>query len=892
MIIELDDEEDDDELPFVLDVEEKHSSSWSEYSEQSKITSQDCRRWRCIPMLWLEVLVEINPSVLPISVSKAVFWARSRFALVEPEKNAEMEVPVKNWLSFSAKEISSSFGWKVPTGSDDGGDGKESQNSMKVSTMCIPLIRTFKRLTAHYIVQMEQEELRKQWIWEPRMGESLILLLLEPNDNVRQVGKCLLEQVSNMRGLAHCLQFLCSCTLSMSATYNGLRHALRLVQVDSVLLNFETLHHFFFVLCKLLKEGVICTSDPQRHSSGIKNISKFSSQGGFLRQPAFDSFPENVNGHSSVDDSKSREKFSCLLSEITWPFIRKCLVEGKAFVDYKISQLTLGYLFENHALLSKRTKASVRIFSLKDISYRLVLPRFIFYQIRWGLRLSFCWVGYWRQTMISLLHLLKGSCSDKSASFIRAIENLISCDSLMMDELTEQVAHLSVSLSNEASCIVGKTDLKSKAFFSEDSSFERQHSASDLQPFASDDMDVQILDSVTVSNKMDNNSVIILSDDETEKQISSNKVILSDNELSHCMVHGKPVAPGADKEASQDDLARKSISEYDTSKQFLEAFQQRDDSDTSGLASQKQELDTTKDRQISASHPKPKSVDSRRKEINSKFKVKDSFPSQFKGNLVSTSDKTANLKIMDQALNRVALKTGETAIKESVRDIADDPWELAVKSLKPHQSCLTKPSASIPKRQVIQLQLPGENRSGYLRKLDAGVKRFKPPKLDDWYRPILEIDYFVTVGLASASKDESQTVNKLKEVPMCFESPDQYVDIFRPLVLEEFKAQLHSSFLEMSSSEGMCCGSASVLSVERIDDFHLVRCVHDGSDSAAYRTFSENDLVLLTRQPLQNSSHEVHMVGKEQPVLRVTPSQSVVPTFIIASFIRADAVII
>ncbi|XP_019077812.1 uncharacterized protein LOC100265030 isoform X2 [Vitis vinifera] len=339
MIIELDDEEDDDELPFVLDVEEKHSSSWSEYSEQSKITSQDCRRWRCIPMLWLEVLVEINPSVLPISVSKAVFWARSRFALVEPEKNAEMEVPVKNWLSFSAKEISSSFGWKVPTGSDDGGDGKESQNSMKVSTMCIPLIRTFKRLTAHYIVQMEQEELRKQWIWEPRMGESLILLLLEPNDNVRQVGKCLLEQVSNMRGLAHCLQFLCSCTLSMSATYNGLRHALRLVQVDSVLLNFETLHHFFFVLCKLLKEGVICTSDPQRHSSGIKNISKFSSQGGFLRQPAFDSFPENVNGHSSVDDSKSREKFSCLLSEITWPFIRKCLVEGKAFVDYKISQV-------------------------------------------------------------------------------------------------------------------------------------------------------------------------------------------------------------------------------------------------------------------------------------------------------------------------------------------------------------------------------------------------------------------------------------------------------------------------------------------------------------------------------------------------------------------------
>lgn len=150
MIIELDDEEDDDEFPFILDVEEKHSTSWSEYSKQSKVSSQECRRWKCIPMLWLEVLVEINPKVLPISCSKAVLWARSRFALVAPEKNAEMEVSVKDWLSTSAKEISSSFGWKIPTGSDDGGDGKESQNLMKVSAMCIPLIRTFKRFLSDY----------------------------------------------------------------------------------------------------------------------------------------------------------------------------------------------------------------------------------------------------------------------------------------------------------------------------------------------------------------------------------------------------------------------------------------------------------------------------------------------------------------------------------------------------------------------------------------------------------------------------------------------------------------------------------------------------------------------------------------------------------------------
>lgn len=40
----------------------------------------------------------------------------------------------------------------------------------------------FYRLTAHFIVQIGQGELRKQWTWEPRMSESLILLLVDPND--------------------------------------------------------------------------------------------------------------------------------------------------------------------------------------------------------------------------------------------------------------------------------------------------------------------------------------------------------------------------------------------------------------------------------------------------------------------------------------------------------------------------------------------------------------------------------------------------------------------------------------------------------------------------------------------------------------------------------------
>lgn len=138
--------DDNDEiwLPTVLD-EENESSSWSQFSAQSRITSQECREWFCIPILWVEVLVDIDPSVLPISFAKAVFWARSRFSMLVLESSAEMVLPVRSWLSTNASEISSSFEWKVPTGSDDGGDGNRSKNALEVLTMSSALTRTFCR---------------------------------------------------------------------------------------------------------------------------------------------------------------------------------------------------------------------------------------------------------------------------------------------------------------------------------------------------------------------------------------------------------------------------------------------------------------------------------------------------------------------------------------------------------------------------------------------------------------------------------------------------------------------------------------------------------------------------------------------------------------------------
>lgn len=52
--------------------------------------------------------------------------------MVETGNNTEMALSIRNWLTTRASEISHLFGWKVPSGSDDGADGRESINSVKV----------------------------------------------------------------------------------------------------------------------------------------------------------------------------------------------------------------------------------------------------------------------------------------------------------------------------------------------------------------------------------------------------------------------------------------------------------------------------------------------------------------------------------------------------------------------------------------------------------------------------------------------------------------------------------------------------------------------------------------------------------------------------------------
>jgi len=199
-------------------------------------------------------------------------------------------------------------------------------------------------------------------------------------------------------------------------------------------------------------------------------------------------------------------------------------------------------------------------------------------------------------------------------------------------------------------------------------------------------------------------------------------------------------------------------------------------------------------------------------------------------------------------------------IKHLVRDDIDDPLDFALDHTSHSKQAVSKPTVLAPKRKVIQLQMPTNNIS--LNRMDISSRRLRPPRLDVWYRSILEMDYFIVMGIYSADGDgDEKTTSNLNKVPLHFQSSDHYVKVFQPLILEEFKAQLQKSFLE-SSLEHMHCGSLFIVSVERIDDFHIIRGRPDEKGSATSLSCVENDLVLLTKEPLENSIQSTHVLGK------------------------------
>jgi senataxin len=212
-------------------------------------------------------------------------------------------------------------------------------------------------------------------------------------------------------------------------------------------LKFHTLHHFWFLLCKLLKdEGVL---GPEL------SVPKFSSQGGFLKQPAFDSLPVDIDKHVINVELRIKETFSRLLSEMAWPVFCRCLGKGKEFIDYNFCQMTCVRLLEILLVLVDK----LFLFDGEELRNFTMLVKnklgvkWIHNLMEWGKSMLKVVIIYWKRALTYLLNLFKGSSNKTSVSAIMVIEILITSNGYTLEELTEHVSRLTMSLSSEDSHI-------------------------------------------------------------------------------------------------------------------------------------------------------------------------------------------------------------------------------------------------------------------------------------------------------------------------------------------------------------------------------------------------------------------------------------------------------
>ncbi|KAI0518870.1 hypothetical protein KFK09_006307 [Dendrobium nobile] len=850
--------DEEDEPILSEDVEERDNSCWTEFNMLSKLASSECTCWTCIPMLWTDCLVEVGPATLPITFSKAVFWALSRLSVLELNFSIDISLSVRDWLSIHASEISSSFGWQIPTGFDDGGEGKESRNSIKASSLGIPLLRTFKRLAAEFILQMEKLELQKQWTWEPKMAESMILSLVDPDDVVRKAGKIILEHLSSESLLTSGLQFLCSSASSLSSMLVGLRFMFKQVHCSPMIDSFQSLHHVFFVSGKLLKELVRSPMKAPPNSQ-LYPSRTLSSQGGFLPQPFINHLPAKpFECQPNQVDIKSWEKFSCLLSATMWSPVLKCLVEGKELINNTKCQMTCVRLLETLPAIYERLSLSISNLSGSVVHLVPSLSDFKWLSdlVDWGRSHLVVIIRHWKQCMQSLLNILKDSYNDSTASMISSIEKLMSADTIMVDNLQEEILMVSCCL---ASFRDDRKIIKPKSLPVETRSWKNV-SYSNVSLYFDSNSSSNV---VKMNNKNIEKEVVVLSDDEPD-EVASMEVVASccTNSESH-LLSGTSV-PATCKGLLPDGETKSVFarSNYDMLEPFPSGIFVEDDPCSSqeedNLVNNKTSSNEESfSRKIGGSHMQERGHGIKALK-NSSF-VKSSSD---RGRNVRAQNGQSLVEIPPTKITRTVTRPEQAVamIEQLVQVDINNPLELALDHAVCSKPVVSKPTMLAPKRKVIQLQMPANQKSCLLNRMNVSSRRLKPPRLDVWYKSILEMDYFVIVGLYSTDELDKTTSN-FNEVPLHFQSSDHYVKIFQPLVLEEFKAQLRHSFLE-SSVEDKHCGSLSIVSVERIDDFHIIRGRPDEKASEISLGCLENDLVLLTKNPLENSVQSTHVLGK------------------------------
>lgn len=403
-----------------------------------------------------------------------------------------------------------------------------------------------------------------------------------------------------------------------------------------------------------------------------------------------------------------------------------------------------------------------------------------------------------------------------------------------IDELEERVSNLKLALSKEAHATVKRGELIDAPVFKEavgsaPSPLQGRHAGMD---------NVVNVESTKPSRSPDIHEIILLSDSEDNLAVAD---VSSEEILSSVMENDASTASNMSKEVKPPEQRMLTEATHVPLKPQIS-------NPASNISASSRSISTDSRGNIAAS----KRLDGMRNTRLPTNANSNSFlPKLDKSSVSGTSQP-----------QRPDLSSRTEKFKSIFRDISDDeddPLDRALDNCQKPQIPSAKPSILVPKRQVVQLPVPVGRRQGSGSKVTS-TRRLQPPKLGSWFKNILEMDYFAVVGLSSS---EVVKMPALKEIPVCFDSQAQYVEIFQPLVLEEFKAQLQNSYAE-TPLDDMICGCISIFSVERVDEFLIVRARPENTHSIKLKGCMENDLILLTKDSLKKAEQQVHLLGKVQ----------------------------
>ncbi|KAJ7567512.1 hypothetical protein O6H91_02G151200 [Diphasiastrum complanatum] len=923
-------------------------SCWDDFKLLSQLVESELKTWKCVPLLWLEVLEWFTSAILPHSLFKAVLWGVSRLSVVEDGRwslNSNLSVTLSGHMY--SRDFASALQWAEPKGCDDGADGQTCVNAVKVESLLGELINIFKRCTSNHVLK-SQDMYKELWQWEPRMAEALILLLLDHNQNCRELGRDILRQISGVSGLEDGLEFLCSSEDSIAALWRGLHYATKLMLGIPVLECHHSLEHLLFISLKLLTLDTRSAKNIDTSLASTQQMKK-PRQGGFLRNPI--DLTERYSGNRSASSgcNSSWRKHVQEFSAVLWPLLKKLLMLGTENLEIQGLTMTctrvLDLLPVTWKFLSLDLNESVMDWFQQFIQWGNFSCPII--KRRWNQAVlllteaiskgKFLDTNVLFESFVKLLHPGSGLDEEVRKALIVAYPS-VSYDSPY--DIFNAVEKLNVSDKAKIPGVSGSFNVNEAGLVSEDESDDevREIKMPQMQTGIIDlDSDGDNTENEHHGTSQDISDMITTAEGPITQAGTSQDALLStfpglsprDPVLLRdeivCLPGSKSVDMHQSNEQKVDIRPEKAkhrrpvsvrnvtatvasncqrtgtLDKYFNSSRNMNQNPILGNSNVKDIVKNAAQSQVTSFRSISKVPSKLASLRTEHQaDLELRSLVKPLVSSQIEERLKHNQEmcgqsglayeeqniKEACLikKVAEGTINSTdglsKLKERSSILRELVSDtdVEADPLERALENARKQPAQMTKAAVMHPKRQLIRLEVPTEpSRGSFPARLKDLASRTPPPRLDVWYKSILALDYFAVAGYDPTSfQNNNVMLQPLVTVPLTFESCKQYINIFKPLLLEEFKAQLQRSHEEMVLSDGVTVGILRLMSVERVDDFQLGRFMAEGGYDGAARACHENDLLLLSKKPLQSGPQSAHIIAKVERKEKENKSRSTI----------------